>query len=349
VRKTLSKPFFSIVIPTYNRARDLKCAITAILQQSFHDFEIIVSDNNSKDKTQWVMSEFMDPRIRYFRNTRNLGWIPNLQRAINYSKGTYVLLHGDDDFMLHSVFLHRLHKKLQLEPTGFVRVNYLSYGDDQKIIFDFHSKQFTKPLISDRSDGDKIVEFIDSIDPFFITGNVIKGDILHSVPLIQSELAPWFPAVYKAIEKHGALLWYEYEFIATWSKTFECPRYYLSSGKYQFEHYFEEVKKHVSERYYKQFLDKRLNILIREFPSAKFFTSNANFVHYAIHLLDINPAFRFLPAYWFWVVFSLVIPRFMLHSIRKRLIAAKKDNSIPNLREIHRKIDLFNKLRDDKP
>jgi len=347
VKKPLSKPFFSIVIPTYNRARDLKRTITAILQQNFHDFEVIVSDNNSKDETKRVMSEFTDLRIRYFRNKRNLGWIPNLQRAINHSIGTYVLLHGDDDFMLNSDFLKRLHKKLQLEPAGFVRVNYLSYSDDQNILFDFHNRLFVTKIISKILTADQIFEIVDAVDPFFITGIVIRGDILRSIPLMQSEYAPWLPSLYQAIKNANGFVWSDYEFVATWSKNYEYPRYYLANGKYQFEQYFEEIKKHVSETYYRGFLDKRLRILIREFPAAKYFTSNSNFYHYAIHLLDLDPAFRYSFVYWFWFIFSILTPRRILHILREKMVEVRKDDTIPNLSKIYRRIDLLNTLVHD--
>ena len=58
-------PFFSFIIPTKNRSAILKFAIQSCLNQSFGDFEIIVSDNNSKDRTEEVVKKFTDARIKY--------------------------------------------------------------------------------------------------------------------------------------------------------------------------------------------------------------------------------------------------------------------------------------------
>ncbi|MCK5288664.1 MAG: glycosyltransferase family 2 protein, partial [Candidatus Omnitrophica bacterium] len=47
----MKKPFFSIIIPTYNRAKFLKIAINSILNQTFHNYEIIIIDDGSTDNT----------------------------------------------------------------------------------------------------------------------------------------------------------------------------------------------------------------------------------------------------------------------------------------------------------
>ena len=54
----MNKSFFSIVIPTYNRAEFLKIAIDSVLEQSFDEFELIVIDDASTDNTQELLKEF---------------------------------------------------------------------------------------------------------------------------------------------------------------------------------------------------------------------------------------------------------------------------------------------------
>ena len=51
-------PFFTVIIPTYNRADLIEVAINSVLQQSFTDFEIIVIDDASQDDTEKVVSKF---------------------------------------------------------------------------------------------------------------------------------------------------------------------------------------------------------------------------------------------------------------------------------------------------
>lgn len=102
------KPFFTVGIPTYNRADYLVQVIPFILDQSFRDFELIVSDNCSEDDTAKVVASFSDPRLRYCRNERNVGPWKNIRHTASIARGSFYVLHQDDD-LLHRDFLNRCH------------------------------------------------------------------------------------------------------------------------------------------------------------------------------------------------------------------------------------------------
>src|SRR5689334_23136615 len=94
----------TIAIPTYNRANFLKEAIESCLKQTFRDFELLVVDNASDDKTEDVVRSFKDNRISYHRNDKNLGIIGNWNKSIDLAKGELLMILGDDD-KLHNNFL----------------------------------------------------------------------------------------------------------------------------------------------------------------------------------------------------------------------------------------------------
>ena len=63
----MTPPLFSIVIPTYNRSELVQGAVRSILDQTFDDYEVVVSDNCSQDYTRDVIEGFQYPRVRYVR------------------------------------------------------------------------------------------------------------------------------------------------------------------------------------------------------------------------------------------------------------------------------------------
>jgi glycosyltransferase involved in cell wall biosynthesis len=87
----------SIGIPTYNGSHKLRQAIVSILGQTYHDFEIIVSDDCSTDDTSAVIATFSDKRIKYFRNGENAGVPANWNRSVELSAGEYFALLPHDD------------------------------------------------------------------------------------------------------------------------------------------------------------------------------------------------------------------------------------------------------------
>ena len=61
-------PFFSIVIPTFNRVFLLRKAVESVLCQRFGDFELLIIDDGSTDNTEQMVNTFSsDARVKYFR------------------------------------------------------------------------------------------------------------------------------------------------------------------------------------------------------------------------------------------------------------------------------------------
>lgn len=94
----MSRPLFSIVIPTYNRARSLVRAIRSCRRQTCRDFEIVVVDDGSSDDTQAVLEPWRGC-IRYLRLS-NGGAARARNVGIRHARGKYIaLLDSDDEFL----------------------------------------------------------------------------------------------------------------------------------------------------------------------------------------------------------------------------------------------------------
>jgi glycosyltransferase involved in cell wall biosynthesis len=97
----MRQPFFSVIIPVYNRAGPLREAIASVLAQSCQDFEIVVVDDGSRDNPAATVESFADPRIRLFRQS-NQGGGAARNRAIDEARGRFIApLDSDDIFLPH--------------------------------------------------------------------------------------------------------------------------------------------------------------------------------------------------------------------------------------------------------
>lgn len=92
-------PVVSIGLPVYNGEKYLAEAIQSFLNQSFHDFELVICDNASTDHTEEVSKEYaaLDSRIHYSRNQVNVGAARNHNLVFELSRGRYFKWAGDDD------------------------------------------------------------------------------------------------------------------------------------------------------------------------------------------------------------------------------------------------------------
>ncbi|MEY2591836.1 MAG: hypothetical protein QOJ67_3820 [Acidimicrobiaceae bacterium] len=106
----------TVTIPTYNRAHLLPRSITSVLEQSFGEFEIFVSDNCSTDDTEEVVRAIDDSRVHYVRNATNLGVHANLSRGFELGDASLVTVLPDDDVMLPGN-LERKVRVLEEDPT----------------------------------------------------------------------------------------------------------------------------------------------------------------------------------------------------------------------------------------
>lgn len=93
-------PTFTIIMPTYNRAKLLPRAIKSILTQTFKDFEFIIIDDGSTDNTEEVIKLFNDKRIIYKKLSQNKGCNFARNYALDLIKGTYITLVDSDDEIL---------------------------------------------------------------------------------------------------------------------------------------------------------------------------------------------------------------------------------------------------------
>ena len=90
----------SVLMSCYNHDKFVGEAIESVLNQSFQDFELLIIDDNSTDKTFDMVNSFKDQRIKTFRNEKNFGMVLNTNSLIKKSSGEYIAIINSDDSWL---------------------------------------------------------------------------------------------------------------------------------------------------------------------------------------------------------------------------------------------------------
>jgi glycosyltransferase involved in cell wall biosynthesis len=116
----IGHPKVTVIMTTYNSERYLHKAISSILNQTFSDFELLILDDDSLDKTREIIASFIDPRIRLIINRERKGVAYARKMALEMSQGEYIAVLDSDDI----AFSNRLQ----------VQVDYLNRHTDVNLV-----------------------------------------------------------------------------------------------------------------------------------------------------------------------------------------------------------------------
>lgn len=179
----MGKPFFSVVLPTRNRAGFLPFAIRSILSQTFGDFELIVSNNDSADNTEEIVRAIDDPRLRYIKTERALSLYEHWEFALEHAVGEYVTFLGDDD--AHSkIYLESIEKIITENAAKMISCKMADYyygganGTKRRL--------YSESLVSDLFTNKLFVyDSKERIKDLFIDRRLVPGEISRRVEIPQ--------------------------------------------------------------------------------------------------------------------------------------------------------------------
>lgn len=124
----MSRPFFSIIIPAYNRAGLISETLDSILTQSFRSFELIVVDDGSTDQTSDILSSYQG-RITAIRQ-ENKGAEAARHNGFTHAQGEYIVLFDSDDILLPGALdvYHRTIAHFSLPPVVIAALRRFNHG-----------------------------------------------------------------------------------------------------------------------------------------------------------------------------------------------------------------------------
>lgn len=181
-------PLVSVGLPVYNGENFLEEALDSILAQTFRDFELIISDNASKDRTQEICKAYAseDHRIRYYRAEKNHGAAWNYNRVFELSTGQYFKWAAHDDKCAPS-FLQRCLELLAISPDAVICYPRTTLIDENgnTVAMDENTLNL--------SSQDILTRFRDTLNPMRLCHNVMFGlmrsQILGNTRLLGNYLA----------------------------------------------------------------------------------------------------------------------------------------------------------------
>ncbi len=97
-------PQISIVMPVFNREKYIKYSVESILNQTFKDFEFIIVNDGSKDKTLSIIKSYNDKRIKILNNETNKGIVFSRNRGLKAAQGKYIGMFDSDDIAMPEKF-----------------------------------------------------------------------------------------------------------------------------------------------------------------------------------------------------------------------------------------------------
>lgn len=168
----------SIAMSTYNGEAFLKEQLDSILNQTYKNLEIIISDDSSTDNTVEIIKEYQskDSRIILSQNEKNIGFVKNFEKAISLCSGEYIALCDQDDVWKTN--------KIELFVSQ-IKENTLIYSNASLI--DKNSKEKNKNFIKETN-----IRKWDSNIPFLLY-NVISGNTMMFKKELLTHILP-FPS-----------------------------------------------------------------------------------------------------------------------------------------------------------
>jgi glycosyltransferase involved in cell wall biosynthesis len=126
-----TRPTLTIGLPVYNGERYLAQSIDALLAQTFDDFELVISDNASTDRTEEICRQYAsrDSRIRYIRQPTNIGAAPNHNLTFAQARGVYFKWASHDD-LYDPELIRRCIEALQTHPDAVLAHSWDAFIDE---------------------------------------------------------------------------------------------------------------------------------------------------------------------------------------------------------------------------
>jgi len=179
------QPRVTIGLPVYNGEQYLINALDGILDQTYTDFALLISDNASTDRTQEICLAYAakDSRIRYFRNEVNIGSAKNFNRVFELAASEYFMWAAHDDIMAPTL-VAKCVEVLDRDPSIVLCHALVKIIDDQEKVIADYDDALTLHQIGSDSPTARFQDLIMIPHYCFDSYGLIRSSALTMRPLI---------------------------------------------------------------------------------------------------------------------------------------------------------------------
>jgi len=120
-------------MPAYNGQDFIRQTISNVLNQGFKDFELVIVDDCSTDKTPQIIKSVKDKRVKLFQNKKNLGYPENLEKCRRKARAEFIYLLAQDDILAQGALLNTYQAFKNNPQIGAVTRPYFWFDENPKI------------------------------------------------------------------------------------------------------------------------------------------------------------------------------------------------------------------------
>lgn len=174
-------PLVSVGLPVYNGERFLARAIDSFLGQTLSDFEVVISDNASTDRTQAICQDYAqrDSRVRYVRQQQNIGAPRNWNAVVHEARGTFFKWASANDYIAPDM-LEKCVMAMQADPSIVLcsgRTQLVGDADEPSVVYQ------SDETVADDRPSDRLVHLADVLTMNNLQCALIRLDVLRQTRL----------------------------------------------------------------------------------------------------------------------------------------------------------------------
>lgn len=342
-------PKISVVVPTYNRYKDLEKLIQSFMLQRCKNAELLILDDLGAKETEKLVKAYQkkDRRIVYHKNKKNLGFSRNIMQSFALTRSDYVVFMGDDDLFIHDDALSYFAQAFSQKNVGVVKA--------QQIIFKgSHINQASPILLTDKEiqvykNGTETFEnlWFESLSISglgFINNSFVRDSITSSVTLY-----PQVELMGRVCLKYGSAAINHYLVaVKSHAGQLNCMVYELDSVRTNmlsdwlniYDRIREKDKNNALQNFNQQrFLQKFTSFMTVFFPYTRLSRGRLDTIRVCVASLLKYPLNCISPRFLISVFASVILPKPILEILiekvkRTRLVSLLKEKEVSQFNTI---------------